>query len=315
VRIRNIKPSFFTCEDLADVEPMARLLFIGLWCMADGHGRLEDRPRRIAATVFPYESVDAEPLLAALATKRFILRYKTPGVGQTPGVETPSVNAIQIVHFRKHQRPTPLEAGTPSLYAPPLDYYDQEQLLFEAETMGVDTDTLPEYTGSTPTVQPENFQTGSQCEEERVKSNRVKSKGESEIASAPIDWDAVLDEWNALAKRYDLPCIQRITDSRKLKYRLRLEEGFSLAVLEPHIAASQFLREGSWFSWDWLTVNSVNWMKVAEGNYDKSRVIHKPPQKAERVDFRAIGEKLNSSRLDKSGDQGIGQLELAVPNA
>jgi hypothetical protein len=315
VRIRNIKPSFFTCEDLADVEPMARLLFIGLWCMADGHGRLEDRPRRIAATVFPYESVDAEPLLAALATKRFILRYKTPGVGQTPGVETPSVNAIQILNFNKHQRPSGLEVGTTSAYPPAPGYVEQEPLLFEAETLGVDTSILPEYTQSTLGVDPDSSQTGSQCPGERVKDVWGKSKGCKEEESAPIDWDSVLGEWNALAKRYDLPCIQRITDSRKLKYRLRLAEGFSLAVLEPHIAASQFLREGSWFSWDWLTVNSVNWMKVAEGNYDKSRVIHKPPQKAERVDFRAIGEKLNSSRLDKSGDQGIGQLELAVPNA
>lgn len=37
-RARNIKPSFFKNEDLADLNPFDRLLFIGLWCLADREG-------------------------------------------------------------------------------------------------------------------------------------------------------------------------------------------------------------------------------------------------------------------------------------
>jgi len=54
-RTRSIKPSFFKNEYLAECEPMARLLFIGLWTLADSHGRMEFRPMRFKADVFQYE--------------------------------------------------------------------------------------------------------------------------------------------------------------------------------------------------------------------------------------------------------------------
>ena len=38
----------------------ARLLFVGLWTIADRNGRLEDRPKRIRAELFPYDEIDAD---------------------------------------------------------------------------------------------------------------------------------------------------------------------------------------------------------------------------------------------------------------
>ena len=55
MRARNIKPGFFENEELADLPPLTRLLYIGLWLLADREGRLENRPRRIKAQIFPYE--------------------------------------------------------------------------------------------------------------------------------------------------------------------------------------------------------------------------------------------------------------------
>ena len=46
-RARNIKPGFFKNEFLAEMPCEVRLLFIGLWTLADREGRLEDRPKRI----------------------------------------------------------------------------------------------------------------------------------------------------------------------------------------------------------------------------------------------------------------------------
>ena len=42
-------------EELADLDPIARLLFIYLWMLADREGRLEDRPKRIAGRALPYD--------------------------------------------------------------------------------------------------------------------------------------------------------------------------------------------------------------------------------------------------------------------
>lgn len=93
-RSRNIKPGFFTNDGLAELPALTRLLFIGLWTIADRSGRLEDRPKRIKAEVMPYDSCNIESMLKALHDGGFILRYDANG---TP--------AIQIITWDKHQNP------------------------------------------------------------------------------------------------------------------------------------------------------------------------------------------------------------------
>jgi hypothetical protein len=70
-RTRSLKPSFFKNEHLAECEPMARLLFAGLWTLADSQGRLECRPLRIKAELFPYDNCDIVALLGQLELRRF----------------------------------------------------------------------------------------------------------------------------------------------------------------------------------------------------------------------------------------------------
>ena len=59
-RSRNIKPGFFTNDGLAELPFEVRLLFIGLWTLADREGRLEDRPKRIRMEIFPGDNVDVD---------------------------------------------------------------------------------------------------------------------------------------------------------------------------------------------------------------------------------------------------------------
>lgn len=108
-RIRTIKPDFFKNEELAELPMPVRLTFIGLWTLADVAGRLEDRPKRIKAELFPYDDVDMEAHLAKLAAHGFIRRYEVAGV-----------KAIAVPNFKKHQRITGKEAATTSsIPAPP----------------------------------------------------------------------------------------------------------------------------------------------------------------------------------------------------
>ena len=53
MRARNLKPGFFKNECLLSLSPLHRLLFAGLWCMADRNGILEDRPAKIKIEVKP----------------------------------------------------------------------------------------------------------------------------------------------------------------------------------------------------------------------------------------------------------------------
>lgn len=100
-RSRNIKPGFFTNDELAECSPYARLLFAGLWTIADKEGRLDDRPKKIKALVLPFDSVDCDELLSQLHAKNFITRYTVEGNGY-----------IQINNWKKHQNPHCKEADS-----------------------------------------------------------------------------------------------------------------------------------------------------------------------------------------------------------
>ena len=97
-RTRSLKPSFFKNEHLAECEPMARLLFAGLWTLADSQGRLECRPLRIKAELFPYDNCDIIALLAQLEDRGFVVAYR---VGDRTYLEIPT--------FTDHQRCHPSE--------------------------------------------------------------------------------------------------------------------------------------------------------------------------------------------------------------
>lgn len=94
MRARNLKPGFFKSEQLLKCEPLARILFEGLWCLADRDGRLEDRPFQIKIEVLPCDNCDVNLLLQQLHDNSLILRYEIGGV-----------KLIQVLTFSEHQTP------------------------------------------------------------------------------------------------------------------------------------------------------------------------------------------------------------------
>jgi len=93
-RARNIKPGFFTNDELVELPFSTRLLFIGLWTIADREGRMVDRPKKIKMEIFPADDVDCDQALAQLASSGFITRYLADGV-----------KVVEIANFAKHQAP------------------------------------------------------------------------------------------------------------------------------------------------------------------------------------------------------------------
>lgn len=98
-RIRTIKPGFFLNEDVAALPFEWRLLFVGLWTQADRAGRLEDRPARLKAVLFPYDDLDVNAGLGCLANAKLITRYDRNGCSY-----------IAIPTWDKHQQPHVREA-------------------------------------------------------------------------------------------------------------------------------------------------------------------------------------------------------------
>jgi hypothetical protein len=107
-RIRSIKPEFWQDEKLARLPRDTRLLFIGLWNLADDEGRLRGNPLFIRASVFPYDlDVDVQGGLKELERIGRIRSY-------TEGDET----FIWVCKFAEHQKiDTRIKSKLP---APPI---------------------------------------------------------------------------------------------------------------------------------------------------------------------------------------------------
>ena len=133
-RSRNIKPGFFMNDKLAEVEPLGRLLFAGLWTIADREGRMEDRPKWIKAHTLPYDDCDIDELLEGLADDNFIFRYEAGGK-----------QYIQVLNWDKHQNPHIKEAESeipPPEQAPNEHHTSTIQAPNEHQTSRPDSFTL-----------------------------------------------------------------------------------------------------------------------------------------------------------------------------
>lgn len=93
-RSRNIKPSFFQNEELGELDPLARLFFIGLWTIADYRGCVEFRPKRLKVQLLPYDNCDTEVLAINLERSGFVQFYAVKGQ-----------RYLKIINFEKHQNP------------------------------------------------------------------------------------------------------------------------------------------------------------------------------------------------------------------
>ncbi len=85
-------------EDIIELPYEARLLFIGLWTLADREGRLENRPKKIKMSLFPADNINVAEQLENISKFGFIELYNADGT-----------DVIHIVNFVKHQTPHGLE--------------------------------------------------------------------------------------------------------------------------------------------------------------------------------------------------------------
>lgn len=104
-RIRTIKPEFFTSEDIVELDPLGRLLYIALWCEADKEGRLSWKPKTFKMRYLPADQCDIDALCDALVTRGLVVLYGD-GLAFIPA-------------FKDHQHINPREKE--STYPEPTD--------------------------------------------------------------------------------------------------------------------------------------------------------------------------------------------------
>lgn len=97
-RIRTIKPEFFTSEDIVSLSPLARILYIALWCESDREGRMVWKPRTFKMRYLPADDCDVDALCSELITAQLVKLY---GEG-----------LAYIPRFGAHQHLNPREADS-----------------------------------------------------------------------------------------------------------------------------------------------------------------------------------------------------------
>src|SRR5262245_17506583 len=100
-RMRQLKPSFFGDEDVAELTPWARLLFLGLLGLADRRGRLEYRQQKIRLQVFPFDDLEGNRVLMADLMEELTRKRKYSGGAFVVRYEIDGRIYLQITNFEK----------------------------------------------------------------------------------------------------------------------------------------------------------------------------------------------------------------------
>lgn len=245
-----IKPGFFWNEELAKVPFETRLLFAGLWLLADRRGVLEDRPYKIKAQVFPYDDINLSPHIDKLVALGLVVRYDAGG---RPGLFIPT--------FCKHQNPHKREAESdlpspkPSNYAarpgPGRDEHRTSTGLAPLSPLTLNPSTFP------PPTPPAGGEDHEPAEKPRVGAAQVRS---------------ILDTWNELTTP-PIPRANSLSAKRRRTIKTRLgEPGFLEAWPDvcKRVEASSFCRgesDSGWIASLDALLRPGRWQEVLEGKY------------------------------------------------
>ena len=93
MRIRTVKPEFWSDEKTGTLSVEAALLFLAMFNFADDKGRLRGVPSLLKAQAFPYRpEIDIEAALNELLGKKLVRPYQARGQAY-----------LEIINFLKHQ--------------------------------------------------------------------------------------------------------------------------------------------------------------------------------------------------------------------
>jgi hypothetical protein len=74
-----IKHDLYMDEEIAKCSIPARYAFPAMWTIADRLGRLEYRPQKLKAMIYPYDDVDMAALVEELISARAVIKYEVDG--------------------------------------------------------------------------------------------------------------------------------------------------------------------------------------------------------------------------------------------
>ena len=285
---RMIHDCIWSSESVGLLSMRQRVLWVGLITTADDQGRGKAHPGLLRASIFPFDIITQDELVAdmeRLSQEDMMTLYEVDGKLY-----------YQIANWWEYQSPA---WASPSKYPPPENWQDRiryhgpnRQII--TENWGGSTDSLPSAVRSgLPSALPYP-----QEEEEEEVKEEVKEK-EKEGADAPSPASEILSLWIEL---YPTKPKHRLTDKLKRQATTRMKakdfrEGWAFALKRG--SYSKFLSNSGWYDLYWFLKDDDNWRKVAAGNYDDDGAKGMATTQAEPIpesdyvspdDFFKVGE-------------------------
>lgn len=232
-RARNIKPSFFTNEQLADNDPLGRLLFIGLWTLADYNGNLEWKERTIKIQILPWDNCSVKELAINLDKSGLVRFYSNEGKIY-----------LNITNFTKHQNPHINEKKNESLL-PVFSLESRQVIDFNTLTIILDNFRSKQYQHQIDPADslllnpdslnliPETLNVSSGVENQPHPVQKIKSipkKQNNDLSPSHETWQAYSDAYN---ERYKVTPVRNATVNAQLSSFIK-RIGYDEA---PHVAS------------------------------------------------------------------------------
>ena len=252
-RKRMIDPGIWSSEDFSKLTSFSKLVFIGLFSLADDEGRGKANPSYLKSMLFPYEegirSADIKKTLQEIASTMSVIFYTHD--------EKEYYALKSWGKFQTINRPSPSDVPDP-----PSDSLSVHGGLTEDSVSahgGLSEDSVNAHGGLMP----------KRKEEEKEKEE--EEKGKEEARAPGIPYQKIVNMYNDLCPKMNR-CM-KISDARERAVKARYSSGYVLEDFEKLFrlaGESRFLNGGNDRNWradfDWL-VRDANMAKVLEGKY------------------------------------------------
>lgn len=244
-RIRTIKPEFFTSEDIVSLSPLARLLYIALWCEADKEGRLAWKPLTFKLRYLPGDAIDINELCSEIVKQGLVVLYG---------------NGLAVIpQFAVHQHINPRESDS-KLPAP--EGIDASSRVSTREHLDMHAQGGREGKGR-----------------EGVKAYVPSEAGDASPAKPDCPHQRIIDLYHEVLPM--CPQVRDWTPARATQLRARWNEDSERQVLSywrrlfEYVKTCDFLvgktgKEPFFADLEWIT-KSANFTKIREGKYENRR--------------------------------------------
>lgn len=272
MRSRILHPKFFQNQELAEMGPWGRILFTGLWCMADRAGRLKDCPQLMKALIFPYDEISVAEInnLLEKMDGNLINRYSLNGAGRF--IELPKFSKYQHIH--PHEAKSEIPANTL------IQRCDDNVITMSGNVItmsGTSTST------STSTSNPPIVPLTGDAEQEKIRLEKIEAKEKAEAMKKKFA-EEIVSLWNQIvfakwghyqaygATKERMRMIHARMVEDKQREELSWWENYFRRIANSEIMEKAYFSDKRWGDLTWCLYPG-NMTKILEGRYDNGSSV------------------------------------------